>query len=408
MPPLESSSSVSPMSEDDSMDTTSGPEQEEDLSPPAQSRTTTRRRGSSASKRRNNNSGGGGNSSKPHIIAHHSYHDHSQDVHVDFSPPANNPSFPVKLHEMLIKTELDELQSVVSWMPHGRAFVVHSPAEFKSLLPNYFKLSKLASFQRQLNLYGFQRLTTGPDKNGYYHELFLRGRMDLVAQMHRIKVKGTGVRAKANPEEEPNLYAYPKIDGAGHVLQATNRRSASGPTEMITTEITTDEDEEDLQDVMDHEDTMTVEAEPEDDSIPVLPTSISPSNSEPSVATMDQQVQLQQDHTMTVTAPSSPLTRLRSIPMLLISAKDMFSSSNDADNESSSSSSSSSSCSPAAAAEADISSSSHDPKAIVNRIEQELGEVNFETLIEAMFTRNQTMTFADLQKLATTATTTPV
>jgi hypothetical protein len=307
---------------------------------------------------------------------------------MDFSPPTNNPSFPVKLHEMLIKTELDGLQPVVSWMPHGRAFVVHSPAEFKALLPNYFKLSKLASFQRQLNLYGFQRLTTGPDKNGYYHELFLRGRMDLVSQMHRMKVKGTGVRAKANPEEEPNLYAYPKIDATGHVLHHNATMTTTLDGSGSPSEITTDEDdnEEDLQDVMD-EDTMTVEAEPEDATMaPPLPTSISPSNSEPSVASMDQ------EHD---TAESSPLMTLRNIPsekMLLISAKDVLSSTVVGGNSIESSSS---------GAPEGVLSSSH-PKAIVNRIEQELGEINFEKLIEAMFTRNQTMTFADLQKLATT------
>lgn len=57
------------------------------------------------------------------------------------------------------------------------------------------------------------RLTVGPDKGGYYHELFLRGRIDLVASIQRVKVKGTGVRAKANPADEPNLYLFPGVDG---------------------------------------------------------------------------------------------------------------------------------------------------------------------------------------------------
>ena len=56
------------------------------------------------------------------------------------------------------------------------------------------------------------RLTVGTDKGGYYHELFLRGRVDLVGMIQRVKVKGTGVRAKANPEEEPNLYLYSAMD----------------------------------------------------------------------------------------------------------------------------------------------------------------------------------------------------
>lgn len=121
-------------------------------------------------------------------------------------------AFPVKLSEMLTQVDDDGLSHIISWQPHGRCFVVHDPAAFKQLLPNFFKLSKIASFQRQLNLYGFQRLTVGLDKGGYYHELFLRGRPDLVARIQRVKVKGTGVRAKANPKEEPNLYLYPAVD----------------------------------------------------------------------------------------------------------------------------------------------------------------------------------------------------
>lgn len=74
------------------------------------------------------------------------------------------------------------------------------------MLPRYFKLSKLASFQRQLNLYGFQRLTRGKDRGGYYHELFLKDREFIAHSIHRIKVKGTGVRARSNPDQEPDFW----------------------------------------------------------------------------------------------------------------------------------------------------------------------------------------------------------
>jgi HSF-type DNA-binding len=73
----------------------------------------------------------------------------------------------------------------------------------------YFHQSKLTSFQRQLNLYNFTRLTRGPDKGSYYHEYFLRGRPSLIHQMVRVKVKGTGVKAASSPEQEPNLYSFP-------------------------------------------------------------------------------------------------------------------------------------------------------------------------------------------------------
>lgn len=50
-------------------------------------------------------------------------------------------------------------------------------------MPEYFRQSKLTSFQRQLNLYGFRRLTAGPDRGGYYHEMFLKHKLFLCRDM---------------------------------------------------------------------------------------------------------------------------------------------------------------------------------------------------------------------------------
>lgn len=105
----------------------------------------------------------------PHIVTQHNYHDHAADP-VDHEVieakhdknghrlhHANMMSFPLKLYEMLERVEAEGCQDVVSWQSHGRCFLVHDVARFKETLPNFFKLSKIASFQRQLNLYGFQR-----------------------------------------------------------------------------------------------------------------------------------------------------------------------------------------------------------------------------------------------------------
>lgn len=119
----------------------------------------------------------------------------------------NHNAFPYRLYEMLQLVERDGLDHIVSWQPHGRCFVVHKPVEFTAILPRYFQLTKIASFQRQLNLYNFQRLTKGADRGGYYNEFFLRGKEFLLSNIQRIKVKGTGVRAKSNPQNEPDLYS---------------------------------------------------------------------------------------------------------------------------------------------------------------------------------------------------------
>ena len=113
---------------------------------------------------------------------------------------------------MLEEIERDGLGHIISWQSHGRCFVIRKPKEFVShIMPTYFNQSKLPSFQRQLNLYGFQRLTKGPDKGAYYNELFLRGKFFLCHQIQRVRVKGTLVRARSSPETEPDFRKMPPV-----------------------------------------------------------------------------------------------------------------------------------------------------------------------------------------------------
>jgi hypothetical protein len=75
--------------------------------------------------------------------------------------------FPAVLHSMLDEVEEKGYSHIVSWQPHGRCFVVHNREEFvRLIMPVYFRMSKFASFQRQLNLYDYKRITAGLDKGG--------------------------------------------------------------------------------------------------------------------------------------------------------------------------------------------------------------------------------------------------
>lgn len=77
-------------------------------------------------------------------------------------------------------------------MPHGRSFFVSKPQLFASnILPRYFKQTKYLSFTRQLNLWGYKRITRGCDAGAYYHELFIHYRPTLALWMKRMKTKGT-------------------------------------------------------------------------------------------------------------------------------------------------------------------------------------------------------------------------
>lgn len=116
--------------------------------------------------------------------------------------------FPWRLHEMLKVCQQEGLEYIVSWAPHGKAFTVHRPQEFAELImPRFFCQTKFASFQRQLNLYGFARFCHGRDKGAYYHACFIRGQRAAVRQMIRRKIKGTASALRRPlPTEEPNFY----------------------------------------------------------------------------------------------------------------------------------------------------------------------------------------------------------
>ena len=160
------------------------------------------------------------------LYVDHEYTDHAQETPtaeqlVELSLPipsgrggSHAPPFPMKLHEALAQIEQDGHGETIHWQPHGRCFVIAQPVEFTRILPKYFpSISKITSFQRQLNLYGFKRITQGMDKGCYYHDKFLRGEryLFLAHQMERVKVKGTGVKARANPDKEPHFWAMEPV-----------------------------------------------------------------------------------------------------------------------------------------------------------------------------------------------------
>jgi len=118
--------------------------------------------------------------------------------------------FPEKLHIMLNETSrVPVLAQIVSWKSHGRAFRVYNTQKFVDIiLKNHFNQSKWTSFQRQLNTYGFKRMTQGVDSGSYYHECFLRGVPSLCSNIDRIEIKGKK-EAASNPIAEPDFYSMP-------------------------------------------------------------------------------------------------------------------------------------------------------------------------------------------------------
>lgn len=136
-------------------------------------------------------------------------------------------TFPQVLKNLL---SCSEISNIVTWLPHGRSFIVQDTDEFvKSILPRFFRQSAFRSFSRQLQLWEFRRIVSkGPDFGSYYHELFLRGQPHLMMRMRRRKIKGTGAKLVPNPDEEPDFYALSRLRPLPE-LSAENTKSFKLP-----------------------------------------------------------------------------------------------------------------------------------------------------------------------------------
>ena len=77
-------------------------------------------------------------------------------------------------------------------------------------MPMFFNKCTYSSFVRQANGWGFRRITKEPDRNGYYHQYFLRGRSDLCRLMKRPRLSLKNSTAANNCE--PDFYSMPSIE----------------------------------------------------------------------------------------------------------------------------------------------------------------------------------------------------
>eukprot|EP00934_Nitzschia_sp_Nitz4_P006219 Nitzschia sp. Nitz4//scaffold15_size197535//54633//55754//NITZ4_001568-RA/size197535-processed-gene-0.292-mRNA-1//-1//CDS//3329537685//6209//frame0 len=124
--------------------------------------------------------------------------------------------FPWRLHQMLEDAVANDFANIVSWLPDQQTFRVHEVDAFtEDVLHLYFQQTQYKSFQRQLNLWGFERITeNGPRHGGYTREHFIRGNASLCSMMKRVKVKGTGRRrqvVRSSPSISPDPKAEDRI-----------------------------------------------------------------------------------------------------------------------------------------------------------------------------------------------------
>ncbi|XP_078392274.1 heat shock factor protein 1 isoform X7 [Cetorhinus maximus] len=117
---------------------------------------------------------------------------------------SNVPAFLTKLWTLIEDPDTNEL---ICWSASGNSFHVFDQGRFaKEVLPKYFKHNNMASFVRQLNMYGFRKVVNieqgglvKPEKDDteFQHIYFIRGQEHL---LENIKRKVTSM-STVKPEE---------------------------------------------------------------------------------------------------------------------------------------------------------------------------------------------------------------
>eukprot|EP01138_Halocafeteria_seosinensis_P002771 gb/GECG01002832.1/.p1 GENE.gb/GECG01002832.1/~~gb/GECG01002832.1/.p1 ORF type:complete len:555 (+),score=93.36 gb/GECG01002832.1/:1-1665(+) len=118
-----------------------------------------------------------------------------------FGVPENVPAFLRKTYAIL---NTPAYSDIVYWGKNGHSIVIDKVTRFSTeVLPNFFKHSNYASFVRQLNMYGFYKVSPDPSCREFMHKLFKKDRPDLLTYIKRKSASNmkTGAHETEAPEE---------------------------------------------------------------------------------------------------------------------------------------------------------------------------------------------------------------
>ncbi|XP_009363199.1 heat stress transcription factor B-3 [Pyrus x bretschneideri] len=106
---------------------------------------------------------------------------------LEYVRKSSPPPFLLKTYMLVEDPATDD---VISWNDDGSAFVVWQTAEFaRDLLPTLFKHSNFSSFVRQLNTYGFRKVST--NRWEFCNDKFRKGEKDQLCDIRRRKAWAT-------------------------------------------------------------------------------------------------------------------------------------------------------------------------------------------------------------------------
>ncbi|XP_071957532.1 heat shock factor protein 1-like [Antedon mediterranea] len=116
-------------------------------------------------------------------------------------------SVPAFINKLWMLVEDKVTDDYIEWSETGTSFCVLDQSGFaKTVLPLYFKHNNMASFVRQLNMYGFRKVSY-PEQGGmrydgdaieFQHLFFRRGQKELLEEIKRKGTSKEDIKVKAN------------------------------------------------------------------------------------------------------------------------------------------------------------------------------------------------------------------
>jgi len=97
-------------------------------------------------------------------------------------PTTHVPKFLTKTFDLL---EGKTYSHAIDWTNKGSSILIKDSVEFERILPKFFKHKKMASFVRQLNLYGYKKVKNSQNQFIYYNPKFQSGKRNMLKLLKR-------------------------------------------------------------------------------------------------------------------------------------------------------------------------------------------------------------------------------
>lgn len=142
-------------------------------------------------------------------------------MHTFSETGAGVPAFLAKLWRLVEDPETNDL---ISWSSDGRSFIIQNQAQFaKELLPLNYKHNNMASFIRQLNMYGFHKITSidngglrfDKDEMEFTHPCFQKDHPYLLEHIKRKIANSKQQQAAAAAQDDKSAT---KVEAVNRVL----------------------------------------------------------------------------------------------------------------------------------------------------------------------------------------------